>query len=297
VNLRQLVELIGTVSAHSPNLIETPRPLAHDAVQRFADSSQIRTRHWLAVLDHLPREIAAFPPGRRPLVWDRSEIVLVDVLAGGMVARVWGAVLTACDRSRRSVTAEKVARGVLACQTRAYERVLRMLVDGPHLTPDRTVRLDTLRRQMERWTDLLLGHLARRYAVVDFAYDLDRALDFGDEQARDCWRMRRNPIWELYFLCLRCGFPQRRLPGGILGIWRKNLFGSILGCFTPDLFEADGPLLSVPMKRLLSSGARPEGPARPGVRGGTKFAGCRKLGDNGLIDGKLRSGGCREVTE
>ena len=260
MNLRQVVELIGTASAHSPNLIEASGRPPAEALKRYACWSEMRNRHWVAVLDDLAWETTALPSKLRPLLWERTETTLVDVLAGGLVARVWGAVLAACDRSRRTLDAEKVARDVLAGQLRAQRGALRILADAPQVAPERAVALDGLRRKIERWTDLLLGHLVCRYAIADFAFDVDRALDFGNEQVRDGWGTQPFPVWDLYFLCLRSGFPRNRLPGGIQAIWRNEVIESILGCFPPEVFQHEGPLLSVPMKRLLSSGVRSERP-------------------------------------
>jgi hypothetical protein len=291
-----MVELTGIVSAHSPNLIEAPGPLFEDAVHRYADWSQIRIRNWLSALDELPRDIMAIPVGLRALIWEQAEITFVDILAGGLVARVWGAVLTACDRSRRTVAAEKVARSVMAGQRQAQQGVLRVLVDGPHLERERVAALDKLRRTIERWTDLLLGHLVRHYALADFACDLDRALDFGEEQLRESWGPRRNSIWDLYFICLRSGFSGRRLPGGIQGIWREELLDSILGCFRPEMFDGDGPLMTVRLKRLLSSGTLREGPPGLGRPASAKLAGerGRNLGRERLLDREPDSGGLDE---
>jgi hypothetical protein len=286
-----MVELIGTVSAHSPNLIESPSPLPGAALRQYAELSRIRVRHWRAVFQDLPHEIDAIPAELQPLLRDRAESLFVDLLAGGLVARVWGAVLTACDRSRRTVAAERVARGVLAGQWQVQEAAARLLAESRHVTNERAGRLDRLRRTMERWTDLLLGHLVRRYAVVDFAYDLSRALDFGHEQVRDGWETRQDLIWDLHLLCLRTGFPQFQLPGGIQAIWRKKLMSSILSCLPPDLFQGDGPLLSVRMKRLLNSGVRREGPAGPARLTGPKFAGCNENRGRRRIDGTPGRGG------
>jgi hypothetical protein len=258
VNLCQVVELLSIASAHSPNLIEASGPLPAEALKRYACWSELRNRHWVAVINDLAWEVTELPSRLRPLLWQRAETTLVDVLAGGLVARVWGAILTACDRSRRTLDAEKTARDVLAGQLRAQRGALRMLAEGSHRCPDRVAALDFLRRKLERWTDLLLGHLVRRYAVADFAYDLERALDFGDEQAHDGWDTRPYPIWDLYLLCLRSGFPRNRLPGGVQAIWRNEVIESILACLPPELFQVEGPLLSVRMKRLLSSGLGPE---------------------------------------
>jgi hypothetical protein len=261
LNLRQFVELIGIVSAHSPNLIEASAPLSRDALERYGEYSQVRNRNWLAALDELPRELAATPPAFRPAVWQRAEATFADIFAGGLAARVWGAVLTACSRTRHDLAAEKEARRALAGQLQAQTGALRLLVDGPSLSLDRLQSFDKLRRRIERWTDLFLGHLVGRYAPGDFAYDLERALDFGQEQLRESWSPRQSRIWDLYFLCLHSVFPDYRLPGGIQADWREELLQSILGCFPADMFVEDGPLKSVGLQRYLKAGTRREGPA------------------------------------
>jgi hypothetical protein len=263
LNLRQFVELVGIVSAHSPNLIESRRPLSRDPLERYGDFSQVRIRNWLSALDDLPREVAATPLTLRPFVWQRAEVTLVDIFAGGLAARVWGAVLTACSRARRDLPAEKIARSALAGQLRAQTGALQLLLEGPCLTGERRAGLDKLRRRIERWTDLFLGHLVGRYALGDFAYDLDRALDFGQEQLRESWGPRQNRIWDLYFLCLNSVFPDDKLPGGIQAEWREELLHSILGCFPPEMFVEEGPLKSVRLQRFLNTGTLREGPPPP----------------------------------
>jgi hypothetical protein len=260
LNLRQLVELTGIISAHSPNLIAAPQPIAREAVLRYLHCSDARAADWIMALDDYPRQIAATPAGRRNFVRRSAEAMLVDVIAGGMIARVWGAVLTARDRSRRECFGEQAARNVLSRQMQAQQAVLRLLVEGNHLAIERVVRIDRLRRTIERWTDLWLGHLIRRYALADFAYDFERATDFGEEQLRESWEPRRQQIWGLYFLCVRSSFPDSRLPGGKQGPLRRAQFQSILASFPADMFLDDGPLKSVRLQQLLR--AQPEGPPR-----------------------------------
>ncbi len=263
MNLRQLVELTGIISAHSPNLIEAPQPVARDAIRRYVHCSDTRARNWLTALDELPRQIAEAPAGRQNLVRRSAESLLVDVLAGGMVARVWGAVLTARDRSQRAGFGEEAARSVLSGQMQAQHAVLRLLVEGNHLPIDQVARIDRLRRTIERWTDLWLGHIIRRHALANFAHEFERAIDFGEEQLRESWEPRRQQIWGLYFLCVRSSFPDSRLPSGKQGPLRRALFQSILASFPADMFLDDGLLKSVRLQRLLRAEPLREGPPAP----------------------------------
>jgi len=260
VNLRQIVELTGIISAHSFNLIEARGRIPRAALARYGEYSEARARLWSTALEELPRQVTRASPRERPLVWGRAEGMLIDVLAGGLVARVWGAVLTSCDRARRTIAAEKLARSALSRQLQAQCKVLELMVAGPHLTLDRAAGLDRLRRKIERWTDLWLGHLVGRFALTDFAFDLERALDFGQEQLGESWEPRRQNVWQLYFICLHSAFPGIPLPGGEHDALRNDLFRSILACFPRELFLDDGRLKSIRLQRLMNGASRPEGP-------------------------------------
>jgi hypothetical protein len=259
VKLGQLIEFVAIISADSPNLIEAAVPISDESLRRYQHWTKLRIGDWLSRLDNLPRQITAVPALNRADVWKQSEPVLIDILAGGLVARVWGAVLTACDRNRHTFSAEKLAREMLAEQMIVQQRVLRLMVDGPYLTLERVVRLDRTRRKIERWSDLLAGHVIRRYGLADFAFDVERALDFGAEQL-DIIEPLRESIWDIYFVCLRSNFPDVPLPGGDQAQWRDEIFRSILSSLSATLFFDDGRLRSVRLQRLLNSSTLPEGP-------------------------------------
>ena len=236
MNLRELVELAGIVSVHSPGLIESDRPISRSVIRRYAHFSHVRIRAWQRILSALPDEILKAEGPFRHILWRHAEATLVDVLAGGLIARVWGAVLTANARSQRDCDVERAARGVLAAQLKAQQEVLQLLVDGKMASSSDVEKIDQLRRKIERWTDLWLGHLVRRYALAEFAYDVERALDFGADQLTASGELAPDRIWDLYFLCVRTAFPNADLPGGIHGEWRDEIFRSMLGSFPAEAF-------------------------------------------------------------
>lgn len=255
LNLSQIIELTAHLAEHSPNLVEGAATLPRRALECYRRASQRQAASWSNALHRLPRSIARIAEGEPQLAWDLSEPLFVDILAGGMTARVWGTVLAAWARAQRSTLAERIAREALAGQLRAHEQVLRLMLDGPWLTLERALALDGVRRKIERWSDLFVGHLVRRYALADFAFDLERALDFGQEQLEESWGPRRERIWDLYFLCLRSTFPECRLAGGIHARRREELWAIMLSCLPREQFLDDGTLQSVRLRRLLSLGA------------------------------------------
>ena len=143
---------------------------------------------------------SARPESRRHQAqWPQFRGVLEEILSGEMLTRVWTAVLCACDRRRHSDEAEPAARSVLIGHMEARHRVLTLLVRGPGIDAEAVLRLNRLRRRAERWTDLLIGHLAGRYAVSEFAFDPPEAgilpktsasaasATASDRHGRWCW--------------------------------------------------------------------------------------------------------------
>jgi hypothetical protein len=260
VNLGELIEFAAIVSSHSPNLIDRSEPLPEQALERYLHWSELRAEEWSSALAALPTEISAAPAAQRAALWLKAQPTFFDVFAGSLVARVWGAVLTACDRQRKTLSAEKTARTALASHDQVQQQILRLMVDGPYLTLERVVALDRIRRKIERWSDLLVGHIVRRYGVSDFTYDADRALDFGDEQLQQNRGARQDQVWDMYFLCLRSAFPDTVLPDGIQGERRNEILKSILNSLPERLFLSDGMMASVVLARLLAGDTVNEGP-------------------------------------
>jgi hypothetical protein len=263
LKLRELIEFTAIISAHSPNLIEGTAPLADVALRQYRHLSKSRSTTWLADLELVPRRLAAATGPDRQAIWDGAEELFIDVMAGDLLARVWGAVLTARGRAQHEIAVERAGREALNDQLPPHQQVLKLMVDGPYLTLERVVRLDRIRRKLERWTDLLAGHLVRRFGLADFAYDVDRALDFGEEQLGEQSGTRTEQIWQLYFLCLRTGFPDIELPSGDAAASRRELIGAILRSLPSSIFLDDGLLTPVRLQRCLQGGTVREGP--PGV--------------------------------
>lgn len=217
-------------------------------------------------LDALPCRLVAAAVDDRPAIWNATEGVLADIMVGSLLARVWGAILTASGRARHNFPAERTARDAMFEQDQVHQQALKLLVEGPYLTLERAVRLDRIRRKIERWSDLLAGHLVSRYGLADFAFDPDRALDFGEEQLREQAGTRAEQLWDLYLVCLRSTFPDVDLPDNADATARQELVGAILRTLPPSIYLQDGPLTSIRLQRCLNTGTLREGPpAAPGL--------------------------------
>jgi hypothetical protein len=102
--------------------------------------------------------------------------------------------------------AEPLAVSVLTAHLDVTNRVLGLLSAG--FTPVRGVRrdLNRLRRQAERWTDLLLGRFGWAPGIAQFAHDAARAADFAEDFAKSNRQDNAPAEWLLLRASLRSTF-------------------------------------------------------------------------------------------
>jgi hypothetical protein len=262
-----------------------------------------------------PPSASRLPPSSLPStarVSARLRGVLEEILVSEVLTRVWTAVLCAHDACRGAEEAGPAARSVLLGHIEARHRALSLVVqaerrsgengesrvererrgvEDPPLSPLRlprshvplgvAVRANSLRRRAERWTDVLLGHLAADEAarkgtgpagpngtagagpetapspsplssLLEFAADRGRAQEFAEELRHRGASERRRLAWPLLMASLRSAF-QRGLeapsPNADLN---ARIAGSIIACFPTELFAGSGVLHSVWMMQLMS---------------------------------------------
>ena len=112
--------------------------------------------------------------------------------------------------------------------------------------------MDRLRRRAERWTDLLVGHLAGMHGTSEFAFDPRRARDFAED-----WQYRRGfqgsrHAWPLVLASLRAAFQPVLSPESPNPELNARIAASILACFPPELFDSTGLLRSLWLMRLTN---------------------------------------------
>src|SRR3989304_5430556 len=150
-------------------------------VERISDSGL--EQYWIASkirFDRWGHSFREFLAQAHDFQWHKAHWpymlgVWEEILTGEALARVWTAVLCAHDRQHGAQDAEPIARSVLSGQTDARHRLLTLLVSGPGIDAETAMKLNHLRRRVERWTDMLLGYLLGLHNCSEFAVDQQRA--------------------------------------------------------------------------------------------------------------------------
>ena len=249
MHARELVELAGVISAHGPALIRSGERIPVESIEQYWTTSKVRLDRWAWRLRSFVRQ-ATSDARRRRDQWPEVRGVLEEILTGEMLTRVWTAVLCAYDRRRGADDAEPVARSVMIGHMEARHRVLALMIRSPGVDAEAAVHLNRLRRRVERWTDLLVGHLAGIHDVGEFAFDPQRARDFAEDLQQRSSRQGGRHVWPLLLASLRAAFWQGLRAESPNADLNARIAASILSCFPTDLFDSTGLLRSLWLMRL-----------------------------------------------
>ncbi len=255
---RQIAEVASFASARAVFLIEDPEPLPEASLQSYWSASRDRILDWLRIMDATAVELSDLPPSGHNKVWAKLEPVLSEIFVTEMLTRIWGAALTAFDLHRDQRIAEPIARNTTSSHIEARTLALKLLVDGADVALSSLARIDRLRRRTERWTDLLVGHLALRFGLEEFAFDSKRSLEFGENQIREIQAASDEPVWEFVLAGVRLAFSNvstETAPSTVLNTAIQN---SILSSFPADCFMTTGTFRTIQQTRIERASCRAE---------------------------------------
>ena len=259
MNLRHSVETAALISVHSQHITESPHPITEVSLQQYWERSQRRLKVWISGLVETQRAFASAEEHSVERLWAERIPLLEEIFVSEILTRVWGATLTAADRQQRKQSAGPIALNILKGHTEARTRALSLMVNDSRLTLDNLAGIERLRRKVERWTDVLIGHLVVRYGVDEYAFHAGRAREYGEEQLRQEAESGSEHVWALVFTGLRMAFPplptQSHFPNEFL---EHQILGTVLGCFPSAAFGADGQFLSQYSARVERSSRQPE---------------------------------------
>lgn len=260
LNLRQMAEIAAIVSAKSTLLIESPTLISDESLQTYWQCTRGRSIDWVRRIDDGYSRLGTHSEAKHPTIWQSLRPVLSEIFVTEILTRVWGATLTALDRHRGLCSASPIASHTTDAHTDVRNRAMRLMVSGPRVPLNEVAQIDRIRRRAERWTDLLVGHLALKYDLEQFAFVSRRSLEFGQSQMQQIVEASDEPVWEFALAGVRLGFSALQSVQSPSDNWNRSIVESIIGSFPPDCFAASGLFQTVPLSRIERSGMAPEKP-------------------------------------
>jgi hypothetical protein len=245
---RELAELAPLVAVHASALAEDRACLPHAAIEEYWAASKCRLDRWLRVLRQLAACDASAPPPT--LAWPRVRPVLEEILVSELLTRLWTATSVACDMARGDQDLEPVTRNIFAGHLEARRRLLQLMAECRAIGPERVTALNQLRRRIERWSDMLLAHLADTVDTREFAFELERHRDFADDLGHRAVRQQQGFTCQLIQASLRAALAQGladRTPNADLN---RRIGSAVLSCFREELIEAPALVKALWLERV-----------------------------------------------
>jgi hypothetical protein len=258
MHARDLAELAALVAIHSPLIIQGQGQVPPGASEEYWAASKCRLDRWTRVLRQL---LATTNEPRLPatLSWPRLRPVLEEIIASELLTRLWAATAVGHDAARHDDELNPAARNIFAGHLDVRRRLLGLLADGRVIELPHAVQLNHLRRRVERWTDMLLAHVAQFASIDEFAFEPDRARDFASDLDRDSAWSERRLTAKLTLASIRASFAEAldERPGSI--DLNRRIGTAILSAFREEITDSMGLVKSLWLERISQTASDTEG--------------------------------------
>jgi len=258
VHCSEMLELAAVITTQGAVLIRGAPVLPETALQQYWSTSRSRLDRWGRALKAASG--CAFQDGPAGLQWRVFRDVLAEILTAEVLTRAWTAIVCAHDRQHESEEAEPIVRSVHLGHLDTRRRVLNLLAHIARFDTAEAEAIDRLRARCDRWCDWLIGQLGTRHDVCQFAADPERAAEFARDLHDGRGKAQDAAAWRLMLVSLRAGFKDVLTDAAPNYDLNLAVGTSILGCFTPDLFDGVGALRSPEIDPLLHPPG--DGPAK-----------------------------------
>ena len=246
LSAKSLAELALVVSQAAPGILEETKAPSSESIRGFWQSNRLLQKRWMNELD-------AGTTARSHQI-ELFERLAPRVFTSEILIRTFSTLLCAFDRRLGTDDLTRVARNVISGLLQIRMMVLSRLLTVPENDHDRVQKIDRLRRRCDRWNDLLVGTIGIKDECFEFAFDPDRARDFGEESMFAETEFGTRPFEQLVSAGLRGSFLQHLSNQSFEEPEFLILTKSILSCIPRQALHRDGSFRTSLERRLYSSG-------------------------------------------
>ena len=249
-----IADLAAIMSQHGTAILRGSDRVPADAVSQYWSASRNRLELWHQTM---ARYRAAEDSGsilRLRTWWQDHAGVMEEVLVTEMLTRVVAAIAAGLDTAQSVDEISPVTHAVFLSHLEARNRVQQIMLFGRGNSVTDAVRLNRLRRVVERWTDMLIGRLSiDSPELTCYGINIDLAKQHASE-ARDfsVGIAARTTTWlmnaAMNDTLRRRTSRQTSLPGA-----NHAVATSVVMMLRPDLFDSVGTLKSLWLHRLNST--------------------------------------------
>lgn len=247
----RLAELAAVMTYHGPALLYRHGSVSPEAVSSYWTASRQRQSLWHQSLIRFDRAADQADPLLMRSWWLEHFGVLEEIFVSELLTRVIAAIADGVDRASCCDEFSPIAQAVYLSHLDVRNRVQSVILDRRGCTVYDAVRLNRLRRTIERWTDVLIGQLAGYDPeLARYGFDIDRtALHASDTDGHTSSPEREMVQW-LTRASMADSIRRRVAPSASLPQANKSIADSVLLILRPDLFDSVGTLKSLCLHRI-----------------------------------------------
>ncbi len=236
MNQRDLAESAAIIARHANLIIDSDHPLDSALIEEYWVACRRRGKSWR------DRGLA-----------EKSFIELSqlaeEIMVAEMPARVWTAVFYVHCLNHRNPEGLRLARQALHWHVAARQTTLQHLIDDYSQTEvSGLLRLDRIRRRVERWTDFLIGTITRHGVALNLAFDPDRCRN-NAETLLD--HPTAEAVWPLTIAGLTRSFSTAPQFSEESARHHNAILKAQLAAFPAGAFRNDGRPLTSPLNRVV----------------------------------------------
>jgi hypothetical protein len=219
--------------------------LPESVLQRFWVASRSRFDDWGTKLRQCTDQLDQTDYSVDSL-WRGWTPLLEEILISEIVTRIWSYLLEALDDRWAFHEYAPVGQSAYRAHIDARRRVLNLMLRGRPRALPAVWRLNCQRVGAERWTDLLLGQVDQRDWLAGYAFDAERVRRFAGINSHQAG------AGAILQAASRTAFTDcADVPPEHVEL-HLRMHSAMLGCLGRELFQGDGPPISLWQARLTA---------------------------------------------
>lgn len=251
LDLRDVAEFSAVCAVHGSHVVAAAQPVRDSWVDQYADGCRRRAELW-----HDAHQKAA-PPSEDESVHEDSDpmaVVLLaeEILVTEVLTRTWTGVLAELARKASQPAVESAAWRGYMLHLQARQSVLADLLYRTVPPVGVMLRINRLRRRLEKWSDMFVSQVAGEHVANELAFEAHRVAEFRDEQMS--WRSGHRSK-ELLVASVRQAVPSSTQVASEHADVHRELMALKVSLFPADAFSGTG-LLKSPSQAAIERGSR-----------------------------------------
>ena len=242
MHTREMIELAGLIATRGAVLTARAEYLQPDGAAVYWAGTQCRNMRWSRAIKQHSLRVCSSASEQAGGLWTSIRPTLEEILSSEVLCRIFAAICCGHEKRHGGDELTPIVHMVMSSQKEIRMRALNLLVYAHGLRTEDAVSLNRLRKQTERWVDLLLSLFADQFDVAECSYRPERLHEFSAQ-----WRS--GPTGQaqrsLTLASLRIAY-QYNLSNMVANAdLNRKIASGVLECLDSSVFDSTGLMKSM----------------------------------------------------